>query len=327
MTIPLLEIRDLQKTFPVGGHKVHALDCVSLSVPEFETLAIVGESGSGKSTLANIIVGALGADAGSVTFDGVELRPDRTAAQRQQISLVQQNPYSALNPRRSIGSAIELPLIVHGVGTRHERRDRVEELLQMVQLPSDFRTRSPASLSGGQRQRVAIARAIATNPKLLVLDEPTSALDVSVQAHVLDLLAGLQQRLGLTYIFITHDLGVVRTFCSRVAVMYGGRIVEMGQVDEIFGRPRHRYTTNLLSSVPTISEEDEAAKPAWPWASSPVFPDGGPNDCGFLPRCPFATEECRGAVPPMVEVSPTHRHRCAVPNVIDTVGVPIDCSV
>ena len=226
----LLSTIDVSKRFDVNGHIVQALDAVSFDVVKGECLAIVGESGSGKSTIANIILGIYGASSGRITFDGTELPARRTKAHRRAIQLVQQNPLSSLNPRRSIGASLRLALDVHDLGDMASRNQRTGELLEEVGLPADFRSRSPSSLSGGQRQRVAIARALILEPKVLLLDEPTSALDVSVQAEVLNLLKRLRRERGLTYLLVTHNLPVVSFLCDRLAVMRKGRIEEIADV-------------------------------------------------------------------------------------------------
>jgi ABC-type glutathione transport system ATPase component len=256
----LLSVTNVSKEFSVSGRKVQALDNVSFDVEQGECLAIVGESGSGKSTIANIILGIYGATSGSLTFKDRELPARRTNEHRRAIQLVQQNPLSSLNPRRSIGASLRLALDVHDIGDKTGRAKRTEELLEEVGLPGAYRTRSPASLSGGQRQRVAIARALACQSELVVLDEPTSALDVLVQARVLKLLKDLKDGRGLTYIFITHDLSVVRNIATRVAVFEKGKLVELGETDAIFASPTHPYTRRLIGAVPVVSREEAALR-------------------------------------------------------------------
>ena len=258
----LLRTVRLSKTFKVGDHEVQALKDVSIDVRRGECHAVVGESGSGKSTLANIILGIYPATYGEVQFDGAPLRQDRPRAMRRRIQLVQQNPLSSLTIRRRIGSSIRLPLDVHGIGDRGGRRARVEELLEEVGLEPEMARRTPASLSGGQRQRVAIARALAADPDLIVLDEPTSALDVLVQARVLKLLDRLRRDRGLTYIFITHDLAVVRALADRISVFAEGERVETGTTDEIFSAPKAAFTRQLIGAVPVASDEEEAMREA-----------------------------------------------------------------
>ena len=256
----LLSVANVSKEFSVNGSKVQALDNVSFDVEQGECLAIVGESGSGKSTIANIILGIYPATSGSLIFKDKELPAIRAKEHRRAIQLVQQNPLSSLNPRRSIGASLRLALDVHDIGDKAGRAELTGELLAEVGLPPEFRTRSPSSLSGGQRQRVAIARALACQSELVVLDEPTSALDVLVQARVLKLLNDLKDKRGLTYIFITHDLSVVRNIANRVAVFEHGKLVELGVTEAIFANPQHAYTRRLIGAVPVVSREEAALR-------------------------------------------------------------------
>lgn len=260
MTEPLLSLRHVSKTFSVGSREVLALQDVSLDVMRGECMAIVGESGSGKSTMANVVLGIYPPSEGEVVFDGKVLPEKRQKIHRRQIQLVQQNPLSSLNPKRSVGASLRLALDVHGIGVRSERDDMVRALLEEVHLPAEFAARPPSALSGGQRQRVAIARALACQSELVVLDEPTSALDVLVQARVLRLLGDLRPRRGLTYVFITHDLSVVRNIANSVAVFERGRIVESGPMLQIFEDPQHPYTRNLIGAVPVITREEQALR-------------------------------------------------------------------
>jgi ABC-type glutathione transport system ATPase component len=253
---PLLSVEHVSKQFHVGDHTVQALDDVNFKLYTGECLAVVGESGSGKSTIANIILGIHPATAGVLLFEGEELTTQRSQHERQAIQLVQQNPLSALNPGRSIGASLRLPLDVYKLGKRAERNSRVEALLEEVGLPAEYRHRAPAALSGGQRQRVAIARALACESQLLVLDEPTSALDVLVQTRVLRLLNDLRQKRRLTYLFITHDLSVVRNVADRVAVFEKGKLVELNTTEAIFTTPGHPYTKTLISAVPVVSADE-----------------------------------------------------------------------
>ena len=260
MTDPLLSIRSVSKTFVVGGRELPAVDDVSLDVRADECLAIVGESGSGKSTLANMILGVYPPSSGAISYRGAVLPVRRGLADRRAIQLVQQNPMSSLNPRRSVGASLRLALDCHNIGEKAERWKHAGELLEEVGLPAAFLARSPSALSGGQRQRVAIARALACDSDLVVLDEPTSSLDVLVQARVLKLLLDLKSKRRLTYIFITHDLSVVRNIADRVAVFEKGKLVELNDVETIFARPATPYTRRLIGAVPVVTSAEIALR-------------------------------------------------------------------
>lgn len=256
----LLSLKHLTKTFESAAGPVHAVRDVSLDVAQGECLAIVGESGSGKTTLANMILGILAQTSGEVIFNGSLLSAKRTPDQRRNIQLVQQNPLSSLNPKRSVGASVRLGLDTYRIGEKAERWKTVENALEAVGLPAELRKRAPAALSGGQRQRVGIARALACEPELLVLDEPTSALDVLVQARVLRLLNELRAERGLTYVFITHDLAVVRNIADRVAVFQNGQLVESGTTEQIFTQPKDKYTRNLIGAVPVVDLDEMALR-------------------------------------------------------------------
>ena len=270
MSAPMLEIRNLAKFFPIRNAfgrqtgEVRAVDDVSFSIERGAVYGLAGESGSGKSTIARMIMGLETPTVGEIRIDGESIAAhvgSRTHGRR--VQMVFQNPGSSLNPRRTVGQSIAVPLDAHGHPSASRQR-RISELLEMVQLPANFAERFPHELSGGQKQRVAIARALAVAPKLVVLDEPTSALDVSVQARVIDLLVDLGHRLDLTFLFISHDLSLMRNFASQVGVLYRGKIVEAGPTSEVFVNPQHDYTRLLLASVPVISEEEEAMRPKIP---------------------------------------------------------------
>ncbi len=252
----LLTISGLSKTFQTGAGPVHAVRDVSLGVEPGECLAVVGESGSGKTTLANMILGLFGPSSGQISFDGSRLPDKRAADHRRAIQLVQQNPLSSLNPKRSVGASVRLGLDTYKIGDRNQRWRIVEDALEAVGLPRDMRRRAPSALSGGQRQRVGIARALAVEPRLVVLDEPTSALDVLVQARVLRLLNDLRQERGLTYVFITHDLAVVRNVADRVAVFQSGQLIELGETSQIFAAPQTDYTKRLIGAVPVVDDAE-----------------------------------------------------------------------
>ncbi len=314
MTDNLLETKGLTKQFRVGKRVVDALRGVDLTIGRGEIVAVVGESGSGKTTLANLVLGLDAPTSGSILLNGEPLPAKWPRQARRRVQLVAQNPQLALNPKHKVLASVSLPLRVHGLVPRAKYRERVAELMEMVGLPAATVDRKPQVLSGGQRQRVALARAIAADPDMIVLDEPTSALDVSVQARVLQLLRELQKRLSLSYLFITHDLGVVRLVSHRVVVMLRGRIVESGPTEAIFAQPGHRYTQMLISSIPVVSREEEDAKPAWPWDRD-VLTDlvSSSLGCPFRNRCPYAVEACVNVDPPMVALAPGHFARCHNP--------------
>jgi oligopeptide/dipeptide ABC transporter ATP-binding protein len=300
----LLELNEVVKQFPVrserligrGRETVRAVDGVSLRVRRGETVGLVGETGCGKSTLARCITRLYDLTSGTVVFDGDDisrLPGRRLRAYRRKMQMVFQDPYGSLNPRRRVGSIIGDPLAANGIDSGAARKARVQELMELVGLNPEHFNRFPAAFSGGQRQRIGLARALALQPELLVCDEPVSALDVSIQAQIINLLADLQQKLGLTYIFIAHDLSVVRHVSDRIAVMYLGRIVEIGKTEALFAAPRHPYTQALLSAVPTPDPDliSEAAPITLTGdVPSPIHPPAG---CRFHPRCPRAQSRCR----------------------------------
>jgi oligopeptide/dipeptide ABC transporter ATP-binding protein len=318
----MLEANTLVKHFPVrgSGAVVRALDGVSLTLAAGETLGIVGESGCGKSTLAKVLVRLEDPTSGRVVLDGVDLTAlsgRRLRAQRRRIQMVFQDPYSSLDPRQPVGRAIEEVLGVHRLRpSGRDRASRVAELLDLVGLPEEFTQRLPHEMSGGQRQRVGIARALAVEPAVLLLDEPVSALDVSVRAEVMNLLVHLRSELGLAYVFISHDVAMVRQISDRVAVMYLGRVVEEGGWRDVLGGrdgggPLHPYTRGLREAVPvpdpTLARPLRAAVEGE--VPNPVAPPAG---CPFHPRCPFAEDVCHTALPPLEEVRTAHRAACHV---------------
>jgi oligopeptide/dipeptide ABC transporter ATP-binding protein len=316
---PLLAVERLVKHFPIRAGVfsrttgvVRAVDDVSFAIASGETLGLVGESGSGKSTTGRLILRLLPATSGRVRFDGREvfdLDARSLRLLRREMQIVFQDPYSSLNPRMRIGDAIAEPIAVHRLAARREIPERVASLLTRVGLSPDHARRYPHEFSGGQRQRIGIARALALGPRFIVCDEPVSALDVSIQAQILNLLADLQRDLGLTYLFIAHDLAVVRHISSRVAVMYLGRIVEEASTEEIFENPLHPYTRALLASVP--APDPKARQRSAPGgASEAARPAALPEGCAFHPRCPMAAPECRAGIPALEEVRPGHRVAC-----------------
>jgi len=311
MSAPLLHAEGVSKRYPLRGSGllqrtrgwIHAVDDVSLDVYEGETLGLVGESGCGKSTLGRVLLRLLEPDSGTISFAGQDITAvggEDLRRMRREMQIVFQDPAASLNPRHRAGAIIGAPLAIHGVGTAAERHERARELLEIVGLRREYADRYPHEFSGGQRQRIGIARAIALNPRLVIADEPVSALDVSVQAQILNLLADLQRDLGLTYVFIAHDLAVVRQVSDRVAVMYLGRIVEVGPALEVCDRPAHHYTNALLSAVP-IPEVSGPTKRERiilhgdvPSLATP------PTGCGFHSRCAAATDLCARELPPLV---------------------------
>ena len=300
MSAPLLEVRDLVKYYKAAGFlarkapPVRAVDGVSFSVGTGETLGLVGESGCGKSTVGRTILRLQDATAGSVSFDGSDFLALDSASLRQarrKIQIIFQDPYSSLNPRMTVGDAIAEGIEIHGLAPRGEIPARVAQLLEEVGLDAGYATRYPHEFSGGQRQRIGIARALAVEPAFIVCDEPVSALDVSVQAQVLNLLADLQQRRGISYLFIAHDLAVVRQIAHRVAVMYLGRIVETGPTEDVLARPAHPYTTALLSAVPVPDPDTQRLRIVLP--GDPPSPSNPPSGCAFHPRCPHPAKDAR----------------------------------
>ncbi|MFD4493095.1 ABC transporter ATP-binding protein [Lysinibacillus fusiformis] len=318
MSKVLLKVDGLKKYFPIRKGvlntqtgDVKAVDDVSFEVFEGETLGIVGESGCGKSTTGRLLMRLLEPTEGNIEFAGKmisELSNNEMRKARRDIQMIFQDPYASLNPRHNIGKILEEPLIVHGIGNAKERKRKVLDLLEIVGLNEYHIKRYPHQFSGGQRQRIGIARALMTNPRLLIADEPVSALDVSIQAQVLNLLQKLQKDLKLTYIFISHDLGVVRHISNRVGVMYLGKLVELTASEDLYAEPLHPYTQALLSSVPvpdpTFEREQMIITGDIPSASNP------PSGCTFHTRCPFKMEQCSQVVPKMQEVKPGHYVAC-----------------
>lgn len=322
MNNPLLSVENLVKYFPIRVGffqrrigKVRAVDGVSFDIKNGEIFGLVGESGSGKSTVGKTLVKIYKPTGGTVWFKGRDVTKSTKENLRffkKEVQMVFQDPKSSLNPRRSIKSTLEDPLIVHRIAQNGRDRERIiGNLLQMVELSPTYMYKYPSALSGGQRQRVAIARALAVNPSFIVLDEPTSALDVSVQAKIIHLLQGLQREFHLSYLFISHDLSLVRTIAGRTAVMYLGRIYEIAPTEELFTSPLHPYTRTLISAVPVVSKEEQQAKPMKQSRGgeipSPVNP---PNGCAFHPRCSLADKICSQQLPDLVEVMRGHFVRC-----------------
>jgi oligopeptide/dipeptide ABC transporter ATP-binding protein len=312
----LLSIENVSVSFAQRKHlfsraqpSLRAVDDVSAEIAEGETLALVGESGSGKTTLGHVVAGLRTPSAGRLRFRGepLDARNRRTAGRG--IQIVFQDPFSALDPRMPVSDIIAEPLRIQGVGSKRERRERAAALVEQVGLPQDALNRYPHEFSGGQRQRIAIARALAPSPELIVADEPLSALDVSIQSQVLNLFRDIQERGKLSYLFISHDLGVVEHLADRVAVLYLGRIIELGPREDIFTRPAHPYTRALLDSMPRIGGGKRRKRAIKGEMPSPLDP---PPGCVFHPRCPLAQDICRAVVPGFepLRSRPSHSAAC-----------------
>jgi len=306
----LLRADHLKKYFPIKSGiliqrevaRVHAVDDVSLDIRAGETLGLVGESGCGKSTLARCIARLYDITSGSVVFEGADIsRYSRRQLRpvRRDLQMIFQDPYASLNPRKRVGAIIADPLRIHRTGSRDQIRRRVLELLEVVGLSAEHVNRFPHEFSGGQRQRIGVARALALRPKLVIADEPVSALDVSIRAQVINLLDDLQDGLGLTYIFIAHDLGVVRHVSDRIAVMYLGKIVEISPAEELYKRPVHPYTEALLSAVPVPDPDISASRQRIVLEGDVPSPISPPSGCRFHPRCRYATSICTTDEPPL----------------------------
>jgi oligopeptide/dipeptide ABC transporter ATP-binding protein len=335
--IRVLDVRALRKHFPirrgllgrVAGH-VRAVDDVSFSIDRGETLSLVGESGCGKTTTARCILRAITPTSGKILFRGengesidvAHLDRRQLRPLRRQMQMIFQDPFSSLNPRMTIAEIIGEPLLVNGMTNTSERHRRVADLLELVQLPSAYLNRFPHAFSGGQRQRIGIARALALHPSLIVADEPVSALDVSVQAQIVNLMLDLQDRLGIAYLFVAHDLSVVKHVSHRVAVMYVGRIVEIAPTAALFATPRHPYTEALLSAVPVPDPRQRARRIVL--EGDVADPSDPPAGCHFHPRCRYATDRCRSETPALTEVAPGHAVRCLRATELNLTGVPTE---
>lgn len=314
----LLEVRDLRRFFPirkgffsrVRGY-VKAVDGVSLDVRRGEVVGLVGESGCGKTTLARTILRLIEPTSGSVLFDGIpvfSLKGGELRRLRKRFQIIFQDPYGSLNPRLTVGSMIAEPIKIHKIAKGAAVKERVADLLEKVGIPAEHMNRYPHEFSGGQRQRIGIARSLAVGPEFVVADEPVSSLDVSVQAQILNLLRDLQGEFGLTFLFITHDLGVVEYLADRVAVMYLGKIVEVAQTERLFGNVKHPYTQALISAIPSLDPQKKRQRIVLP--GDVPSPAAVPPGCPFHPRCPKAMSHCRTDVPSLREDEPGHHVSC-----------------
>jgi peptide/nickel transport system ATP-binding protein len=304
----LLEISDIRVEYPSRGAPLRAVDGASFEIARGETLGLVGESGCGKSTLGKALLGLVPATAGTVTFGGAKVPLGSESAMRpfrRRMQMIFQDPFGSLNPRHSIGRILATPLKVHGVASAAERTAAVQRMLELVGLPPESVARYPHEFSGGQRQRIGIARALILNPELVVCDEPVSALDLSIQAQILNLLSRLKDTLGLSYLFVSHDLSVVRYVSDRIMVMFLGRIVETGPAGQVWSRPLHPYTRLLLDSVPAPHKAGAA-----PLVHSPPAPQPSPRGCRYHPRCPLATDVCRSDDPALRPLARSHAVAC-----------------
>lgn len=318
----LLEVNGLKKYFPIKGGvlgkkkgEVKAVDQISFFVRKGETLGIVGESGCGKSTTGRLIMRLIEASDGTIKFedkDITKMSKNELRKVRRDIQMVFQDPYASLNPRHTVQKILEEPLIVHGIGSKEERKKRVQEMLEVVGLSSYHAKRYPHQFSGGQRQRIGIARALMTKPKLVILDEPVSALDVSIQAQVLNLLKDIQKEFRLTYIFIAHDLGVVKHISDRVGVMYLGRLIELADSEEIYQNPKHPYTKALLSAVPVPDPTDKRER--IPLTGELPSPSNPPSGCAFHTRCEECFDLCKTEKPEYKEIQSGHYVACHLYN-------------
>jgi len=322
---PLLEVTDLVKHFPIKSGvfidrevaRVRAVDGVSFTLHEGETLGLVGESGCGKSTVCRAILQLVTPTSGSVRFAGQEMvgrSPRELRPLRREIQMIFQDPFASLNPRKRVGQIIGDPLELHGVARGAELKRRVQELLERVGLQAEHYNRYPHEFSGGQRQRIGIARAIGLRPKLIIADEPVSALDVSVQAQIINLLDELQREFSMAYLFVAHDLGVVRHVSDRVAVMYLGKIVEQADADSVYRQPRHPYTNALLSAVPIPDPRRNAARQRITLSGDVPSPIDPPSGCRFHTRCPRADDICRNTEPALLDTGSGHAVACHRPH-------------
>lgn len=320
MTCPLFSVKNLNASFNVKGKTFHVIRNVSFDIMPGETIGLVGESGCGKTTLGKILLGLLPPSSGSISFKGESIhKMDKSTLLdlRRQCQMIFQDPYGSVNPRMTVEEIILEPLIIYKIGTKNERKERVKELLQLVGLDQSFIQRYPHELSGGQRQRVVIARALAPNPKFLICDEPIAALDVSIQAQIINLLKDLQKKLGLTYLFISHDLAVVKYLATKTMVMYSGEIVETAESTELYERPLHPYTETLLHAIPTLDPHFEKKRSRLIVAGEPPNLFEKVKGCPFASRCPKKLDHCTCQTPITNQPRDGHCVRCHLYNQVD----------
>lgn len=311
----MLEVKNLVKVFPVragffgGGNTcIKAVDNISFSILKGETFGLVGESGCGKTTVGRTVLRLHEPDGGRILFDGADITKVNMKPVRKRMQMIFQDPYSSLNPRMTVGDMLDEPMTIHGLAGRSERKERILQLLEMTGLNKDYVNRYPHEFSGGQRQRISIARALAVQPEFIVCDEPISALDISIQAQIVNLLEDLQEKFGLTYLFVAHDLTMIRHISNKVGVMYLGKLVEAAGCEELYERPRHPYTQALLSAVPSVDLEMNMRKSRIiPEGDNPVSP---PSGCRFRTRCRIAVKKCKAEEPEFREISSGHMCAC-----------------
>lgn len=313
MTTPLVKVSSLKKYYRKGPSLIRSVDDVSFEIPSGHTLGLVGESGCGKSTVAHCLMHLTSRTAGTIEFHGQRLDAMKGKAlkrYRREVGMIFQDPYASLNPRMTAGAIISEPLEIHSLLRRKARQRRIDHLLDLVGLPRGSSARFPHEFSGGQRQRIGIARALAAQPRFIICDEPISALDVSVQAQIINLLKELQQEMGLTYLFIAHDLRVVKYLSTHVAVMYLGQIMELAETQALYERPQHPYTEALLSSIPIPDPKIERTRPKIVLRGELPSPLNPPKGCPFATRCPYATAQCHRERPILREIAPGHQAAC-----------------
>lgn len=313
----LLKVENLSKNFIIKGQSLRAVDSVSFDIEPGTTLGLAGESGCGKSTLAKMLVNLVKPSSGRILFKGQEITTLNSKGWkplRRQIQMIFQHSSTSLNPRMTIEQIVGEALEIHFIMNKEQRNKRIQELLDLVEIPLSFKERFPTELSGGQKQRVGIARALSVEPSLIICDEPLSSLDATIQTHILQLLQRLQRDLGLTYLFISHDLSVMRSFAQRIAIMYLGKIVEIGEAQDLYHHPLHPYSKALLSAIPIPNPKQERQRNRIILLGDPPSPFNPPSGCPFHTRCPLARPQCKEIVPTLEEIKP---HRLVACNIVD----------